>query len=222
MTVTTTLTDTLEAIHIVGEHILAAARYRASGHIGLAVVEGGIATPPFGPDNTVVGIIDGELTLRTESGETRSALTTLRAAGEFVGIKPGGLAEVYRPATPCDLDEPLRVDATALAELMHWYGTCAQALELFATEVAAEEPSASTLWPEHFDVAIRVGEVNYGALGGDAKITEPYAYVGPPAKTVPPMPSAFWNQPFGAARTRHELPDVSDVVAFYREGHHYI
>ena len=39
----------------------------------------------------------------------------------------------------------------------------------------AETP---VLWPEHFDVAIRVQDVNFGVSPGDGFIEEPYAYVG--------------------------------------------
>lgn len=49
---------------------------------------------------------------------------------------------------------------------------------------------------------------------GDASIGEPYAYVGPHAQRF----GAFWNQPFGAARTVAELGDVPEVLAFFREG----
>jgi hypothetical protein len=70
------------------------------------------------------------------------------------------------------------------------------------------------LWPEHFDVGISVGEVNYGLSPGDAALPEPYAYVGP----WTPRTGQFWNQPFGAARPLAALGDVGGVVAFLREG----
>ena len=70
------------------------------------------------------------------------------------------------------------------------------------------------LWPEHFDIGISVDEVNYGVSPGDAHIGEPYAYVGPWS----PREGAFWNTPFGAARTLTELPDVVAVSAFFHDG----
>jgi hypothetical protein len=41
-------------MHRVAEHLLAAARYAASGEIGLVPAPGGFRTPPFGPDGRFV------------------------------------------------------------------------------------------------------------------------------------------------------------------------
>ena len=70
------------------------------------------------------------------------------------------------------------------------------------------------LWPEHFDVAITLDEVNYGVSPGDTGIPEPYAYVGP----WTPRTGDFWNTPFGAARPLTTLGDDRAVLAFFREG----
>ena len=64
------------------------------------------------------------------------------------------------------------------------------------------------LWPEHFDIAIRVDDVNYGVSPGDDYLNEPYAYVG-----VDPVPDdEFWNAPFGAARPLADLVGVEAVT----------
>jgi hypothetical protein len=69
------------------------------------------------------------------------------------------------------------------------------------------------LWPEHFDLAVTVDEVNYGVSPGDTYLDEPYAYVGPwQARTGP-----FWNAPFGAARPLSELGDADAVAGFFTE-----
>jgi hypothetical protein len=68
------------------------------------------------------------------------------------------------------------------------------------------------LWPEHFDVAITLDEVNYGASPGDGYLGEPYAYVGP----FEPREGEFWNAPFGAARPLRELD--GEITAFFRAG----
>jgi hypothetical protein len=83
-----------------------------------------------------------------------------------------------------------------------------QALRAFAP---TSEP---VLWPEHFDVAITVDEVNYGVSPGDGYLERPYAYVGPHQ----PRTGDFWNAPFGAARPLEELPDASALVAFFGRG----
>jgi hypothetical protein len=64
--------------------------------------------------------------------------------------------------------------------------------------------------------SLRVDDVNFGMSPGDARINEPYAYVGPPA----PRTGPFWNQPFGAARSMRELGDAdpAQVLAFFAEG----
>jgi hypothetical protein len=48
--------ETRESLHTLAEHVLAAARYHAIGRIGLTVVEGGFATPPFGDDQRTIGV----------------------------------------------------------------------------------------------------------------------------------------------------------------------
>jgi hypothetical protein len=74
------------------------------------------------------------------------------------------------------------------------------------------------LWPEHFDVAVTEGEVNYGVSPGDDYHPMPYAYVGPWTQRT----GSFWNAPFGAVRgldPRHDVDELAaDVVAFLTEG----
>ena len=209
---------TQRSLHILAEHVLAAARYAVTGRIGLVVVPGGIVTPPFGDDGRSVGIVGGELVVRDRDGERRAAITTLRAAARFVGVVPGAPANVYTPATPCTLDEPLAIDLEAYHRVLGWYSLVDAALRRFRDEIADDEPSDITLWPEHFDVAIRAADVNYGGLAGDATVGAPYVYVGPPVDALPAEPSGPWNQPFGASRTWDEAASVDDAVAFFRAG----
>ena len=60
------------------------------------------------------------------------------------------------------------------------------------------------LWPEHFDIGISVGEVNYGVSAGDGYLAVPYAYVGP---WSPPAQDDYWNAPFGRAVPVDEIDD---------------
>ena len=205
--------ETLDALHTVAEHILAAARYRAVGRIGLEPVRGGFATPLF--DGRWIEVIGGDLVVRSEEGDVaREPLTTLRSAGTLVGIDPGLPAGTYEPATPLDLDAGLEVEPDAAQAIADWYALGLQALDTLASAHRAGAPTDPTLWPEHFDVALSVDEVTYGASPGDADHPGPYLYVGPFKKRS----GAFWNESFGASRAGTEIASVADAVGFFEEG----
>jgi hypothetical protein len=74
------------------------------------------------------------------------------------------------------------------------------------------------LWPEHFDVAVTEGEVNYGVSAGDDHHPTPYAYVGPWTARHGP----FWNAPFGALLALDPGDDVDElsrrIADFFTEG----
>jgi nitrite reductase/ring-hydroxylating ferredoxin subunit len=78
-------------------------------------------------------------------------------------------------------------------------------LDAFAGDTA----SPVRLWPEHFDIAIEMGEINYGFSPGDEHHAEPYAYVGP--WTAPPA-GELWNATgfAGAELTYAELMKAED------------
>jgi hypothetical protein len=218
MTLPEQFPQTRQSLHALAEHVLAAARYHAMGRIGLQVVEGGFATPPFGDDHRTIGVEGSELVLRAGGQQRRAPITTLRAAGEFVGVEPGAPSNVYKPATPCDLDAPLLVEVVAARRLADWYALGDTALRRLTRELTDDQPSDVTLWPEHFDVGIRAGEVNYGASPGDAQVPEPYLYVSPTALDLAATGDGFWNQPFGAAMTGETIGSVEDALDFFRQG----
>lgn len=196
---------TRRALHAVAEHVLAPARHVATGKIGLRFTRGGFGTPYFGDDRQVrvagVELVDGD---------TAVALTTLRAACETAGVEPGRETGVFTPTTPPDLDAPLDIDAEAAAALGQWYGFCASVLE----QLRSESPDASRvqLWPEHFDLAVDLGDdaagqrANYGGSPGDDAHSEPYLYVGPWSSREGP----FWNEPFGASLGYHRLLEATN------------
>ena len=70
--------------------------------------------------------------------------------------------------------------------------------------------------PEHFDIGIAAAAINYGASPGDESIPVPYVYVGPHGG--PPPGHDFWNAPFGAYRTIHEIRTAEHALAFFRAG----
>jgi hypothetical protein len=211
------LAATRAGLHQVAEHILAAALHAETGEIALMPSPGGFRTPPFGRDRRFLAVDGTELVVGGTGGSRRAALTTLRAAAEFAGITPGAPSEVYRPATPFGLDEPLAIDPAAARVLADWYQLGEQALRGFATEIAGDQPTAAVLWPEHFDLGITAGAVNYGASPGDTQVADPYLYVGP-HDGPPPGDPAFWNAPFGAVRTIDQIGAAADAAAFFRDG----
>ena len=72
------------------------------------------------------------------------------------------------------------------------------------------------LWPEHFDIATTLDEVNYGVSPGDDYLAAPYAYVGPWDRDG--LDDAFWNAGFGAAAPLDTLGDETAVAAFFAQG----
>src|SRR6476469_7773794 len=91
-----------DGLHALAEHVLAPARHRVDGHIGLVPTAGGFGTPTFG-DGERVRVEGVELVHERPGTSTRVRITTLGAAAQFVGV-PLGAPGVYPPATPCEPD----------------------------------------------------------------------------------------------------------------------
>lgn len=196
--------------------MLAAARHAATGRIGLRAVPGGFGTPtfPHGDGVRALWVVDTTVQVRDDQAVVAHApLTTLRAAGELAGIEPGAPSAVYEPVTELDLDRSLAADPTAAATIAEWFALCDAALLELVSDVGATA-AAVQLWPEHFDLATTIDKVNYGGSPGDVDHPEPYLYVGP--HSVPDGP--FWNEPFGASRSRSEIPDAAAALSFFRDG----
>lgn len=214
---TPVLVSTRNALHRVAEHVLAAARKRATGQISLEQAIGGFRTPPL-PDGTVVAVEGTEVVVVTDQGVVRRApLTTVRAAADLVGIEPGFPWTKFPPATPLEPEVPLDVDPGAARVLADWYALGQEVLDRLPARAAFGESTKPQIFPEHFDLAIAADQVNYGFSPGDDEIPLPYAYVGP--HTGPPASDRFWNAPFGAYRTIEDIETVADGLAFLVEGH---
>jgi hypothetical protein len=198
---------TVEALHALAEHVLSAAYFRATTHIGLRPTPRGFGTPRFGDDERVR--IDGTALVHEQAGtERRTAITTLRDAAAFVGV-PLGAPAVYTPATALDPDRPLTIDHDAALALGDWYALGGALLADLRVAHADQPSSESQIWPEHFDLACEIGNAdagaraNYGASPGDGGIPQPYLYVGPwEAARRTGILGAY---PFGAALTYDEL-----------------
>ncbi len=193
------LTATRRSLHAVAEQLLAGPQYRESGTIRLRVTPGG-----FGQVEGPLRVEGAELV----AGGRRIPLTgTIAEVATAAGVEPGVPAGLYPDHADLGPDEPLAVDPAAAGVLAEWFARGDAALRAFADE----EP---VIWPEHFDLAIATGEVNYGVSLGDGGHAGPYAYVGP----WTPREGAFWNASFGALRPAEELPDVDAVAAFFAAG----
>jgi hypothetical protein len=218
------------ALQRVATHVLARARHRAEGRLGLRVTPGGLATPAFGPDSRVLRIAAGVLVRESqEEGAARSralpmAGSSISALAAMAGVD---LTEPFSAGgdTPPlgDPDAPISLDQAKADEVTEWLGLGARALDRVLA--GAEEPSVVQLWPEHFDVgfdaATPAGRVTLGASPGDDAHLEPYLYVSP-WDGVPPGDPGFWNAPFGALAGRGWVDGAPDAltaaVTFFSEG----
>ena len=211
-------TATRDSLHRLAEHVLAAALFQSTGRIGLRVTAGGFGTPRFVHDGLERQVRIEGAELVVVDGATRRTIEvhSIAQAAEFVGIAAGGPAAVYALVTPLEPDAELTIDATSAAVTYEWLSLAADALERFRTSHADLEPSTAQLWPEHFDLAISVAEVNYGGSLGDAQHHAPYAYVGPWQPDA--VTGEFWNASFGAIRSHADCPSADAMVDFFETG----
>ncbi len=216
------LTRTRTSLHQVAEHVLAAGQYAATKEIALSPSEGGFRADRFDQPGRSLAVDGTDLVVVDGSGERRTALMTLRAAAAFAEVPAGFPDGVYPVATPFEPDAPLALDPASAQVLADWYALGAEAMRLLAAIlqddelVDPDEPSPAVLWPEHFDLGITAGAINYGASPGDATVPVPYVYVGP---HQPPAPDGgFWNASFGAYRTIREIRSADQAAAFFDEG----
>lgn len=206
-----TLTQTRLAWHSVAEHVLAAARYAAEQRVGLVVAPGGFATPRT-PEGGSARVDGADLIVRRAGSERTFPLTTLAAAASALGIAPGS-PPVFTPTTELHADAPLALDLDAAAALGSWF-------EL--TWSLLEELGAPTLWPEHFDAALDLGDEaagtrgTFGASPGDLAHPEPYLYVTHWADV---SDDPYWNDAAfpGASLTYGVLADTIDPIGAARD-----
>jgi hypothetical protein len=194
------VTATRRSLHAVAERLLAGPQHREHGGIRLRVTPGGFGQSggPLRVEGREVVGGGRRVPLRGRIGDVAAAL----------GVEPGEPADVYAEHAEFGADDELAVDPAAAELLLDWFARGDRALRAFAP---SEVP---VLWPEHFDLGIAVGEVNYGVSPGDAGHPLPYAYVGPWTARS----GEFWNAPFGAVRTAEQLPDADAVAAFFAAG----
>lgn len=219
------MNDTRTALHRTATHVLARARYDATGRFGLRVTPGGIGTPMF--DDQCLRIAGTALV--RERGAHASAMpldgATLADLAAFAGVDLSTAFSAGDATPPIgDAHARMSVDAAEAAVLADWWHFGTRAIDAVAS--ASADAMTVQLWPEHFDVgtsvAIDEGErCNLGASPGDAFSDEPYLYVGPWSDRRP-GDASYWNAPFGAALTRSAVNAERDPfeagVDFLRRG----
>ena len=199
---TDSFTQTRRSLHALAELVVAGPRFRQTGDLRLRVRPEGIGTW----DDPVIALAGGELVTPT----SRIALDglTITDAARQAGLEASPLDDVYSDGPHVPPSETVRLDPDSVDVIETAFRLGEEALREFRPD------AERTLWPEHFDVATTVDEVNYGVSPGDGYLDRPYTYVGPHH----PVTGDFWNAPFGAARLVDELADVAAIAAFFREG----
>ncbi|HYW29375.1 MAG TPA: hypothetical protein VE824_06185 [Gaiellales bacterium] len=213
---------TRDALHRLAVYVISPAQRLVNGEIIMRPTPGGFSTFEFG-DKRTVGV-RGDL-LVVDGAE--HPITSLRAAAGLVGIEPDvGQQEQFDVPPHGDLDETLAVDRDAATALGDWYAFAAGALEALGAGASADDDASIVrLWPEHFDVAIDLGDgagghrATYGASPGDRHHAEPYLYASPWAGRI----DGFFDDPEfkGATLLRSQLEREADparaAVEFLRE-----
>jgi hypothetical protein len=197
-------TRTRRQLRGVAESLIAGPQYRAAGTIRLAVRPAGFAGTalPIEVQGADLVWTDGRVPL---SG-------TLAAVAAAAGVTAGPPEGVYQLADTLAVDAELAIDPAAADVVCRSLYAGGGALVVF------ESDQHPVLWPEHFDVAVTVNEVNYGVSPGDSYQERPYAYVGPWS----PRTGPFWNAPFGAVlpldMTASETDLVGAITEFFEQG----
>jgi hypothetical protein len=228
-----TFAATRDALHQVAFFAMAPRRYAVTGRLGLQWTPGGFGTPPYATaDGDEHVRVEGDrLVVQTGDDVHSQGITTVRDAARFVGVdyREQWFDDFHDPLDPADSDQPLAVDKAAGDALGAWFGFATAVLEALRETDGAQDVSTVQLWPEHFDPAMEMGDVDagqrasYGASPGDADHPEPYLYVAAWGEIDRSDP--FWNDhAFNGASIGHaKLAAADDPFAmaldFLRSGH---
>ena len=186
-------------MHGIGECLMAGPQRRAGGRFTLRVTPGGFATTG-GPALR----LDGTDLVVDES--RRVPVTgTFAEMADALGVGFGAPPDAYPDGSGAGPGDAVSLDVATARLLADWYVLADAALRVIAPR---ETP---ILWPEHFDVAILLDDVSYGASPGDSFHAMPYAYVS----AAEHGDSDFWNAPFGAIRSHDQMRSVDDLVIFW-------
>ncbi len=214
-----------EDAHRLAYAVVAEARRVVTNRFGLRWTPGGFGTPVFGDDRQVR--VDGvEIVVQAGATIRSEPITTLAAAGRFVGVKPATeAAEGDSPALG-DTDRTLSIGASTMRLLDSWFGLAWAVLEDIRTDPTASDAGKTQLWPGHFDPAVEIGDADrgqratFGASPGDDSHDHPYLFVGPWGEID--TTDDFWNADSftGAMLPFVELAAANDqhacALEFYR------
>ena len=214
--------------HRLAYSVVAEARYQCNSKFGLRYTRGGFGTPFFGDDVQVR--VTGDRLVVQRAGQARAAaITTLREAGEFVGVDPGTTAREYDSPELGDIDRALDARAAVGDFLGAWFGLATAALEELRFSPGVVDPERVQLWPGHFDPALAAGDAGsgrratFGFSPGDHAHDEPYIYVAAWGDVDRSDP--FWNEEDfnGASLAFRDLVSADDhygaAVAFLSAGY---
>ena len=214
--------------HRLAYSVVAEARHQCNGKFGLRYTRGGFGTPFFG-DDTQVRVAGDQLVVQAAMQARSTTITTLREAGEFVGVAPGTAAAEHDSPELGDIDRPLDARAEVGEFLGAWFGLATAALEELRFSGGTADPERVQLWPGHLDPAIAAGDAEsgqratYGLSPGDHSHDEPYIYVAAWGDVDRSDP--FWNETSfnGASLSFSDLVSADDhhnaAVAFLKGGY---
>jgi len=193
-------TATRRRLHGIGECLMAGPQRRAGGRFTLRVTPGGFATtgePALRLDGTDIVVDENK---RLPIAGTFSGLA------DALGVDFGPPPDAYPDGSEASPGDDTTLDVASARLIQNWYLKADAALRVMAPR------QTPILWPEHFDVAILLDDVSYGASPGDAFHVMPYAYVSAGAHDD----SDFWNAAFGAVRNQQQMRNVHDLVGFWQ------
>jgi hypothetical protein len=212
----TTLVTTRRSWQALAEHVLAGDLHRRTGKIGLRRTTGGFGQPEVLVDGARhrVRVEGSHLVVLDGDTEQWEEITTLLAAAKAAGTDLGAPTDVFEPTTEVHEHEELRIDAESATVLSDWFAFVEAALEEVRRAHRERQPSIVQLWPEHFDLAFTMSEVNVGGSPGDADHPEPYLYVGPWAE----VHGTVWNESWGMSLGASAIKDEAAAAEFFEHG----
>ena len=212
---------TRRCLTAIAQYVISPARYKANGKIGLRFTRGGFGTPYFG-DNVQIRVEGDTIAIDEDGAEHTLQMSTIGELKDALDVDIDPPTDLYSIDQP---PEVLQVDAEAAAALGDLFGFTASVLEQLRFEFPDLAPSRVQLWPEHFDIALELGDENrnaragYGMSPGDEEHDLPYLYVVPWKEC---SDKRWWREThFNGVRLDYkELLDADDQRAlalnFYR------